>query len=337
MLPQGVIVGSTPTHISMTAQEFIQKRLEELKAPKKAEPFHSNEELANFIFQTLMSKKFRKFAVTPTYIPVIQGAIKNSIDSNLPIKLLFPFGGYKLWRLEEAPEADWAELFSLMYFAKWVKPITEVYKPGVEFDFSSDEIIIERMNNIPKADTEEYAKSFDDIINFLKEFIPENLKFTVTPVRSYYTPEEFEEDLKGKIALMEKQLNGLPKLDDRHRRMVELNVRLKADQDKDPLWKERVELIRQSYYTVSKRRAYNRAKEKIIVFCMKMENCIPIGTTKTSVAKFWPGVGALKKTGDSFSEYVLSPSQLESSNFTKEETTIPGLTSKNFKAIRVLS
>ncbi len=321
----------------MTAQEFIQKRLEDLKTSQKGAQFQSNEELANFIFQTLMSKKFRKFAVTPTYIPIIKGAIDNSIKNNLPIKLLFPFGGYKLWRLEETPEADWAELFSLMYFAKWVKPITEVYEPGVEFDFSSDEIIIERMNNIPKADTEQYAKSFDTIINFLKEYIPHNLKFTVTPVRSYYTPEEFEEDLKDKISLMEKQLGGLPTLDDRHRRMVELNVRLKPDQDKDPFWKEKVELIHQSYYTVSKRRAYNRAKEKIIVFCMKMENCIPIGTTKTSVAKFWPGVGALKKTDDSFLEYVLSPSQLELSHFTKEETAISGLTSKNFKTIRILS
>ena len=67
-----------------------------------------------------------------------------------------------------------------------------------------------------------------------------------------------------------------------------------------------------------------------------MENCIPVGTTKTSIAKFWPGAGALKKVGDSFLEYVLSPSQLESNHFTKEETAIKGLDSKNFKSIRVI-
>jgi len=321
----------------MKAEDFIQKRLNDLKVAQKVTPFKSEKDLADFVFKTLMSKKFRKFAVTPEYIPHIQEAIGNSIKNNLPIKLLFPFGGYKLWRLEETPEADWAELFSMMYFTKWVKPIAEVYKPGVEFDFSSDDIVVERMNNIPKADTESYARSFNMIINFLKEYIPTNIKFSLTPVSSYYQPEEFEKDLKEKIALMEKELGGLPKLDDRSRRMVELNVRLKPGQDQDPLWREKVELLHQSYYTIPKRRAYNRAKEKIIVFCLKMENCIPIGTTKTSVAKFWPGVGALKKTDDTFSEYVLSPSQLESSHFTKEETMIKGLDSKNFKSIRVLS
>ncbi|KKR43928.1 hypothetical protein A2356_03485 [Candidatus Nomurabacteria bacterium RIFOXYB1_FULL_39_16] len=320
----------------MNAQEFIKKRLEDLKVTQKVGQFKSNKELADFIFKTLMSKKFRKFAVTPEYIPHIHEAIENNIKNNLPIKLLFPFGGYKLWRLEETPEADWAELFSMMYFAKWIKPISEAYSPGVEFDFSSDEIIVERMNNIPKADTDAYAKSFYMIIDFLKDYLPTNLKFSMTPVSSYYTPEEFEKDLKEKILLMEEELGGLPSLDDHHRRMVELNVHLKPGQDKDPLWREKTELLHQSYYTIPKRRAYNRAKEKIIVFCINMENCIPVGTTKTSIAKFWPGAGALKKVGDSFLEYVLSPSQLESNHFTKEETAIKGLDSKNFKSIRVI-
>ncbi len=319
----------------MKVQEFIQKRLNDLKVNLEVKPLKSEIELADFIFKTLMSKKFRKFAVTPDYIPHIHEAIEKSIKNNLPIKLLFPFGGYKLWRLEESPEADWAEFFSLMYFAKWVKPVAEVYKPGIEFDFSSDEIIVERMNNIPKADTESYAKSFNMIIDFLKEYIPANIKFSLTPVRLYYPPDEFEKDLKEKIALMETELGGLPTLDDRHRRMVELNVKLKLDQDKDPLWREKVELIHQAYYTVPKRRAYNRAKEKIIVFCMKMENCIPIGTTKTSVAKFWPGAGALKKIDDSFLECVLSPNQLETLQFTKEDISIDGLIGKNFKTIRI--
>lgn len=319
----------------MKAEEFIQKKLNDLKITQKVEKFKSEKELADFIFKTLMSKKFRKFAVTPEYIPHIHEAIENSIKNNLPIKLIFPFGGYKLWRLEETPEADWAELFSMMYFAKWVKPISEVYKPGVEFDFSSDDIIVERMNNIPKADTEKYAKSFNMIINFLKEYLPTNIKFTMTPVSSYYPPDEFEKDLKEKILLMEKELGGLPKLDDHHRHMVELNVHLKFGQDKDPLWREKIELLHQSYYTIPKRRTYNRAKEKIIVFCTNMENCIPVGTTKTSIAKFWPGAGALKKIGDSFLEYVLSPSQIESGHFIKEEITIRGLGSKNFKTIRI--
>lgn len=67
-----------------------------------------------------------------------------------------------------------------------------------------------------------------------------------------------------------------------------------------------------------------------------MDNCIPVGTTKTSVAKFWPGVGVLKKKDDEFIEYVLSPSQLEKSEFIFEDISIEGLVGKNFNKIRII-
>ena len=170
----------------MIPKEFIEYKLKELKSTsQKPVDFKSDKDLADFIFQIVMSKKFRKYKVTPDdYLNHIKGAIDSSIKNNLPIKFLFPFGGYKLWRLEEAPEADWAELFSMMYFAKWLKPITEVYKPGVHFDFSSDDIVVERLNNIPKSDTESYTKSFWLVVNFLEKYLPNNFKFTFTPVSS---------------------------------------------------------------------------------------------------------------------------------------------------------
>lgn len=323
----------------MTPKEFIEKRLNALKTTDTTAPiFKSDEELAEFIFKTIMSKKFRKFSVTPPeYTSTIRKAIENSIKNNLPIKFLWPFGGYKLWRLEETPEADWAELFSLMYFSKWLMSITMVYKPGVEFDFSSDDIIVERMNNIPKIDTEAYARSFKDIINFLGKYLPDNFKFKFTPVGSYYTEKEFNDELNEKIEKMQKELGGLPVLDEKHKKMVELNVLLKPGQDQDPFWREKVELIHQSYYTLSKRYAYTRSKEKILVFTTSFGNCIAIGTTKTSIAKFWPGVGALRTRTNDFTETVLSPSQLKSSQFTKEEIKIEGLNGKNFKNIRIIN
>ncbi len=320
----------------MTSQEFIEKRLRQLKPEKSEMSFSSQDQLSEFIFKTIMSKKFRKFSVSEEYQKQIKEAIDKSVSKNLPIKFVFVFGGYKLWRLDEAPDADWAELFTLMYYAKWLKPITEVYKPGLVFDFCSDDVIVERMNNIPKNETESYADSFRELLDFLKNYLPENMKITLTPVGSLYTPEEFDEDLKDKINLMEKQLGGLPTLDERHKRMVEMNVRLKPGQDSDPLWHEKTELIHRAYYTVSRRRPYTRDKDKVLVFCTPMENCIPVGTTKTSVAKFWVGVGALKVKGDEYVEYVLSPSQLESSEYEWESVSVQGLTDSNFKKLRVL-
>ena len=323
----------------MTAKEYIENSLSELKAGISSPArFESKDNLADFIFKAIMSKKFRKLSVSPEYQSYVREVIEKSIVNDEPIKFVFPFGAYKLWRLEETPEADWAELFTLMYYAKWLKPIVEAYKPGVWFDFSSDAVIVERMDNIPKSQTEAYEKSFNTIIDFLKKYLPENLKFTLTPVASRYTPEEFEEDLKEKVVLMQEKLGGLPVLDEKHKRMVELNVKLKPGQDKDPLWREQVELIHQSYYTVSKRRSYNKADDKIVAFTLKTADgrCVPIGTTKTSVAKFWCGVGVLKKIKDGFIEYILSPSQLKSSVFNKENILIDGLGLKNFKTIRII-
>lgn len=319
----------------MTAKEFIEYRLNELKSEGRTVP---KEELTDFIFKTIMSKKFRKFSVIPEYQEHIKRVITDSVKDSLPIKFSFPFGGYKLWRFEETPEVDWAELFTLMYYAKWLKPICEVYEPGIVFDFSSDDMIVERMNNIPKKDTEQYRKSFTDVVSFLGKYIPSNLKFTFTPISSFYTQEEFELDLAGKLEKQKEQFGGLPVLDDKKRSMVELNVKLNPDQDKDPLWREKVELIHQAYYTVDKRRPYNRAPDKILAFPYPLSDgkSIAMGTTKTSIAKFWVGVGALQKKDDAFIECVLSPSQTETVNAVIEPINFEGLPGKNFGKIRII-
>jgi hypothetical protein len=322
----------------MTIKEFIERKLNELKPDSQIlDNALSKEELSVFVYKTIMSKKFRKFSVIPEYIDHIKEVINNSIKDNLPIKFSFPFGGYKLWRLEESPEVDWAELFTLMYYAKWLKPIAEAYKPGIIFDFASDDMIVEKMNNIPKKDTEKYREGFNKLIKFLEEYIPKNLKFTFTPISSFYTPEEFEKDLEDKIIKKKEEFGGLPVLDDKKRSMVELNVKLTPGQDDDPLWKEKIELIHQAYYTIDKRRPYNRAQDKILVFpySLKDGKCIAVGTTKTSVAKFWVGIGILKKIKDDFIEYVFSPSQIINSKLVKENIVIEGLSGKNFKEIKV--
>ncbi len=322
----------------MMPDAYILSKLDKLRSTENSVAnFNSPNELRDYIVKVIMSKKFRKFSVVPEYQAHIKKVVEESIKENLPIKFSFPFGGYKLWRLEETPEADWAELFTLMYYSKWLKPITEVYKPGILFDFSSDDVIVERMNNVPKSDTQKYAASFNNIIDFLKKYIPNNMKFTLTPISSLYTPEEFEIDLQDKIDKMQKELGGLPVLDEHKKRMTEMNVKLKPHQDDDILWKEKVELLHQAYYVVDRRRPYNRAEDKILTFCTKLKDgkCISVGTTKSSVAKFWVGVGVLKRSGSDFVEYVLSPSQLEAANIKEEPISIDGLNGKNFSKIKI--
>jgi hypothetical protein len=64
---------------------------------------------------------------------------------------------------------------------------------------------------------------------------------------------------------------------------------------------------------------------------------IPIGTTKTSIAKFWVGVGALQRRQDTFIEIILTPSQIANTKYVWQSVGIKGLEGKNFAKIRVIS
>lgn len=328
-------VGSIPTRISMKPSEYIIKNLENLKNEKVNVP-DSSKELASQICQFLMSKKFRKYAVTPEYKKHILTAIENSIAKHEPIKLTLVFGGYKLWCLEETPEVDWAELFSLIYYTKWLKPILAIYKPGVWFDFFSDDVILEIMDNVPKEDTEKYAISFKNLLKFIKTYIPDNLNLTFNRVGDQYDSyEDFKKDLTESIDRVKAESTNQP-LTPEQVVAVELNVKLKPGQDSDPEWQEKVNLIHDGYSRVSKRRPYYRNPDKILIITRPVKDSLAVGTTKRSVVKFWIGAGVLGREGDGYVDYIFSPKQLGNGNLKKEAINIAGLDSKNFKEIRIL-
>ncbi len=319
----------------MKPADYIIQNLESLKNGEVNLPDNSKE-LANQIYQFLMSKKFRKYSTTPEYQKHILTAIENSITKDEPIKLTLVFGGYKLWRLEETPEVDWAELFSLIYYTKWLKPITDIYKPGIWFDFFSDDVILEIMDNIPKEDTERYAASFKNLLKFIQPYIPDNLNFTFNRVGDQYDGyEDFKKDLAESIDKVKAESTG-QSLTSKQITAVELNVKLKPGQADDPEWREKVNLIHDGYSRVSKRRPYYRNPDKILIITRPVKDSLAVGTTKRSVVKFWIGAGVLGREGDKYVDYIYSPKQLENGGLKKETINIAGLDGKNFGEIRIL-
>lgn len=319
----------------MKPEEYLQSKLNELKQPSKLQ--FDSEDLAENIFKAVMSKKFRKYAVNPGYIDHIKSAIKLSIEKSESIKFTMVFGGYKLWRLEETPEVDWAELFSMMYYTNWVKPICEIYKPGVWFDFFSDDVIVPQMNNIDPKDTLAYQKSFKSLLEFIKPFIPNNLSLTLNRVGDQYTSQEdFQAELeKNKKEISAKLDGGLPELTDEQKATVEMNVKLNPKQESNPKWREKVQLVHDSYAQSSKRRPYYRTPDKLMVITRPIPNSIAVGTTKHSVMKFWIGAGVLEKNETEFNENIFSPKQLENSQFEWHQIEVPNLRGKNLARIRI--
>ena len=132
----------------MTAQEYLRTKLTDLKKPIGLEKPKGNEELIEAIYRLLLSKKFRKYSATEQLQEHIKSAIRLNVGNQQPINLTFTQGAYKLWRLEEAPEADWAELFAAMHYTRWLNPICQIYKPGVWLDFFVDDLILPKLNDI---------------------------------------------------------------------------------------------------------------------------------------------------------------------------------------------
>lgn len=324
----------------MTAQDYIQSKLEELRQPDLISVPKNNDEIERAIFKALMSKKFRKYSANEDLQKYIKNAIHLNVEKNEPINITFLHGAYKLWRLQESPEADWAELFSLMYYTKWVKPICEIYKPGVWFDFFVDDIIISKLDNVDVSDIHAYIKSYQGVIDFLKKYQPSNLRMTITPVSSQFASEDaFYESVQKNLEKLTADLpGGLPELSDSQKTMVELNVKVTDEQLKDPKWREKVYRLHNAYMMTKSEPGYHKNRpEKILAFNQPLPSgtTISVGSTKDSIMKFWIGVGVLKKTGDTYRQIIYSSNQLNSGVFDFEDIDIEGLSGKNFRKIRI--
>jgi hypothetical protein len=319
----------------VTPQQYIQGKLEELR------DFHPRtipkEHLADEIFRLLMSKKFRKWSAGPDLVAQMKSAIAINIEKKQPVNLTFPHGAYKLWRLEETPLPDWAELFTAMYYTAWTKSVCEIYAPGVWFDYFVDDLILPIIDNIPVPETESYLTEYRKVLDFLRSYQPINFRMTVTRFESEYgSRQKFEKELQARV---DKLAATNPVFTEKDLQTVQLNARPTAEQLLDPRWKEKIRLVHDAYIFLKRDLNYYYQPEKIPVFCQPLPSgkFIAVGTTKTSAAKFWVGVGALKKTEGGYIEYILTPTQMEKVHFTKAPVSIKGLSGKNFRSINVFS
>ncbi len=321
----------------MTAQEYIQKKLDLLK-----EPLPNNGDLKGtpeeIVYSRLMSKKFRKVKAGKPCVDITRRVVKKAVKDQTPIMVTQCFGGNKLWRFDEAPEIEWAELLSLIYYVDWMKYVAAVHKPGMIFDYFSQDISAERLDNLNRDELDAYSSTFRAMLDWIKPYLPDNVSITYRRHREMFDDEK-KYDLEIAEA-MKKHLNDhkgkLPVLDDEMRARTELNVRLLKGQDKDPLWREKTELQHQAIFMTPTLGKYLNFPDMVWTCPTYYDDSIVTGSTKKSLAKFWAGVGALERSGDTYYDLVLSPKQLNAAKFDWEPVHLAGLEGKNFSRIRVL-
>lgn len=324
---------------SMNARDYILSTVQALAEPIAMLDV-GDQSLEDAVYAKVMSKKFRKLKPGAPCVELTKKAIELSVKENRPITIFEMFGGNKLWRFEEAPEIDWAELFSLTYFGQWMRLIASVYEPGVEFIYFSQDISVESLNNVPRSETDKYSQTFKQMLDWVQPYLPPNIKFTYQRHYDLFdNPDDYYKELDEAKQQVLKENNGeLPKLDDAMKAATELNVKLKPGQNDDPQWREKVELEHQAIFKTKTIQGPSNNPYKIWTCPTFYEDSVVTGSTKHSLAKFWAAVGALHTEGDSFYEVVLTPKQLEQAQFEWEDVNIDGLSEigKNFGRVRIL-
>jgi len=320
----------------MKAQDFIVSRLEKLKQAEQLLDVEPSK-LEEVILSRVLSKKFRKLKADDATIGVCKKAIHYAVENKVPVRLNSLFGGNKLWRFDEAPEPDWAELFNLIYSARWMKYIASVYKYGAEFEYYSQDVSVERLNNVSHEEADQYSKVFRELLKWLEQYLPDRVIINYKRQADNYSDlSEYEKEIEeAKSRMLSKNKGKLPKLSKAQKLATELNVRLKPGQDSDPEWREKVELEHQAIFETKTLAPY-LVDETMIPTCPTYyEGLIVTGSTKYSIAKFWAGVGALQPSGDSFKDLVLTPKQLKAAKSKWQDVDL-GISGKNFTKIRII-
>ncbi|WKZ30990.1 MAG: L-tyrosine/L-tryptophan isonitrile synthase family protein [Candidatus Dojkabacteria bacterium] len=328
--------------------QFLKERLEKRYSynltPKDKRKLDQNP--ADFIFERITSGKFKKTKADELTAENCRKKIDSAVSSNLPIKFTFPFGGYKLHSLPSAPMTDWAEFFMIAYYADFLNQIAEHYKPGVELAFSSDEVIINRLDNIPQGELDGYTDSFKEILHLFNQHLAPNLKIVLQRVRDLYeSEEEFEKELQKNMNETKDNWDGFDDVKKAKRKSsFILNYNFAGEEDRTDLNQEELEdLLRSNtqlhdaYGLLSKRKDFVRGSDVIVLFTTPIPDAITLGTTRYSAVKFWTGFGVLKRRSSSYEEHVLSPKQLSlMGDF--EEVRVDSLTTlknSNLHTIRI--
>ncbi len=331
----------------MTAQEHLEDRLKNptkytlSDEEKKTIQF---EGIEKFIYSKVTSKKFRKTKVDEDSQKRVQEAIALNVAKNEPIKFTYPFGGYKIWRVESYPYVDWAEFFVISYVSRYVAPILASYEPGVEFYFSSDDVCIELIDNYPRESLDKYVESFKSLITEFQKYFPKNMKMELKQVvPDMYSELEYRNEYRALFEEL-KETGLTLERKERIKKFADFNFMMKGavdytDADKvsfDTLY-DNLLYWSDAYLKLSKRKEFVRGEDKIVLFSNPIPNGIDIGSISTSKAKFWAGVGVLEQDGGKLYERILSPKQWDSSKSSGEKIDIKLLDLSNFTDITTFS
>lgn len=316
---------------SSTITSFLKDYLESIKLYNLSdqEKRQLSFGLHTFISQKLFRKKFRKQKMHPDMIANITHKVEVSVNQNIPLRFVIPFGGYKHFWNPSHPEPDWAELFTLHTLAAWLSPILAVYEPGAIIEFISEDMIVPMMNNYPEETQDQYTKIFSELLKLYGKMIPKNLYFEFCRVGDKFDKKRMIEEVEKQLPASWKKWNTFTKEQKelelhRSRRSVMWNgnedLTKLTDQDKEHRIIES-RLIELAYYTVEARSDFLGnyfLSENHIPICFSfglspdnIDHWIVLGSTLNSIVDFWIGRGVIEDHGSTYVPRIVSHHQYD--------------------------
>lgn len=285
--------------------------------------------IEKYIKSKLLSKKYRKWKLDEECNSLVEKEIATSISESRPIKVFFAQGCYKLWRVESAPNPNWAEFFNLAYVIAYLSPVVALYKPGVELTYYFLTVLPQTHNNLSQTEVDSYKRGFVTLLNIFKEYLPINFKINVVTELDSRTRAQYEEELHHAMVYAEERFyswNQAKQTD--YIRRAWLNIKWDGVESWSTFSEEqKLRLVKRAvlyeYAATQDILAKDKIGRGVILSTLPKEDSIGIGSTYTSVAKHWVGVGVLESSeSKDFHTRILSPSQYSLAQMTSHEDVV---------------
>jgi len=338
--------------------EYLKNLLTHIDVPPMSAEDKANAEqdILHFIVNKITRKKFRRRKLAPQTRDAIEKKVKESVEKQIPVHLVVPFGGYKHFWNPSHPEPDWAELFNFRYLTDLVLPVLSVYKPGVVIEYVSEDMILNRMNNYSQNALEGYSKIFKELVTWYNKHIPNNLECRYFRVGDKVDKTALIKKVESLLPERRKEFESLSKEEkdkELHRSYRSMNW--KGDLDltslNDSEKNARViesRLIELAYYDTEAEPEFlcdYLWRDNHICICFSFGTThdndelqdLTLGSTYGSIVDYWIGRGILEKRGERFIPDIISKTQYEAQ---KEKFSVVNTTRflpfTNYQTIEVL-
>lgn len=286
------------------------------------------------ITDRLFSKKYRKYKIDPSVRENITKQLESIISNKQKIIFTPAFGGYKHYWTESYPNTDWAEIFNLKYILEYLAPIFNSYEQGVEIEYEAEEVVIEKINNMPQKDLDEYTNSWYELIKLFNSKVKENIQIKYTLAKDSYSQEDLFKAMEERY---DKFAELFDNYEDKEYRLskASTNIMWNGKEDLTNLTKEeKTEYIKKSRILDEAFLDADFAlredfffQENRILLCFSFglwpegAEAIHIGSCGSSMVDFWAGIGILELREDKIVPRIISKTQFE--KISKELIKVP--------------